>query len=262
MENIEKKSLSILNVILFLATVAINALANILPINGFKTGEVSAFYPNLFVPAGFTFAIWGVIYLGLTFFVLFQAGAFTKKEEQPLGLVADIGWLFVLSSLANIAWIILWHYFFIPSTLIVMVVLLLSLISINKVLEKRQDFSKREYWFVQVPFKIYLGWISVATIANVAAVAVDLNWGRFGLSEMYWTITMIVVAGLLGFLSLYLKKEPFFTAVIVWALFGIVIRHITNFAFEYPAIIYLAIGVGVLLIIAISVLVIRKILKT
>lgn len=262
MANIEKKLFPILNVVLFLATVAVNALANILPINGYKTGEVSTFYPNLFVPAGFTFAIWGVIYLGLTFFVLYQAGVFTKNEEKPLGLAAEIGWLFVLSSLANVAWIFLWHYFFIPSTLIVMVVLLFSLMGINKVLEQRQDISKKEYWFVQVPFKIYLGWISVATIANVTAVAVDLNWGRFGLSEMFWAITMIVAAGLLGFLSLYLKKEPFFSAVIIWALLGIVVRHITEFAWEYPAIIYSAIGVGSFLIIAMALLVIRKILKT
>lgn len=233
-----RKVLQVCNIIFFVAMVVVNLLANLLPLNGKTTGEISAFYPNLFTPAGFTFSIWGVIYVALTLFVLYQAGVFFKQQKLDFSFIESIGFTFVLSSLANMAWLLMWHYQFILSSLIIMVILLFSLIGINKALDKRSQVCKKEYWFVHVPFRIYLGWISVATIANVTVWLVDIDWQGFGLSFQAWTIVAIVLAAVLAFLSLWLKKEMFFSTVVIWAYIGILAKHVRIFSSSYLAVIY------------------------
>ena len=212
------KILRILNFIALIATITINGLANTLPINGMLTGEVSDSFQALFTPAGYVFAIWGLIYLALTAFAVYQILPSQKENSR----IERIGIWFILANLFNGAWIFAWHYLQFVLSLVFMLGLLVSLIAIY--LRLGIGISKtnpKDRWFLEVPFSIYLGWISVATIANVSVVLLDLNWTGFGVSETVWTIIMLVIGTILGLLITYLRSEVFYTLVLIWAFIGI-----------------------------------------
>jgi hypothetical protein len=227
----------IITAVLFLLMVLVNALANTLPINGVQTGEVSDSFPNLFAPAGITFAIWGLIYLLLAGYSLYQIGLFQKKDSVLNGeLVRKIGILFSVSSLANILWIFAWHYYKIPLTMVLMIIILVCLIMIN--LETRKyNLSLRDKFFVRLPFSIYFGWITVATIANVTTLLVSIGWDGFGISEPVWTVIIIVVGLAIAVLTIIRNKDIAYGLVIIWAYIGILIKHTaeTGFAGAYTS---------------------------
>ncbi|MCB9132603.1 MAG: tryptophan-rich sensory protein [Anaerolineales bacterium] len=205
-----------------LATVTINGLANALPINGQNTGQISDRFDVLFVPAGYVFAIWGLIYLGLIVYTVFQA--LPAQKENPR--LRQIGWIYVLASIANSVWIFLWHYELLPLTLIAMLILLACLLVIYQRLGiNRTPVSRGERWAVHVPFSIYLGWITVATIANVTDLLWSLGWNGFGLSAEAWFLIMlgatIIIAGLMAFT----RGDVAYLLVLVWALAGIAVKH-------------------------------------
>lgn len=210
------------NVLAVIATLIVNGLANALPLNNQTTGEISNQFKVYFVPAGYVFSIWGLIYLGLILFVVYQA--LPRQRDNPR--LARIGYLFALSCLANIVWLFLWHYRQFPLTLLAMVVLLALLIAIYLRLGIGQvTVSAVETWFVYVPFSIYLGWVTVATVANVTSVLDYLNWGRWGLSAEIWAVIMLVVgAGIATAVSLT-RGDIAYMLVIVWAFVGIAIKH-------------------------------------
>ncbi|UCG00068.1 MAG: tryptophan-rich sensory protein [Spirochaetaceae bacterium] len=213
-----------LNLLAFLATIAVNAMANALPINGKTTGELSDLYPNLFVPAGLTFSIWGVIYLLLAIFAVYQIAAPSRNTTEFL---QRIGPLFILASAANIGWIFLWHYQRVSASLIVMLVLLASLLAIYLRLGiGARTISWRERLLVQLPFSVYLGWITVATIANATAVLVHIGWNRFGASEVMWTVVVLIVATLITIAVLFTRNDLFYALVILWAFLGILIKRL------------------------------------
>lgn|SRR5690554_1919044 len=221
--------LQLMNISGFIAMVIVNALANSLPIAGKTTGELSAQYPNLFVPAGFTFSIWGLIYLLLAAFVVYQAKGIFSSVKERMTLLNRISWFFFLSSLLNIAWLFAWHYERILLSVIIMLLLLITLITIylrlNIGVEKRNTAEKI---LVQIPFSIYLGWISIATIANITAFLTWSNWNRFGLSEGFWFLVMLAISTILALVVLYRRKDFFFILVVIWAYIGIFARHITD----------------------------------
>ena len=205
-----------------LVTVTINGLANALPINGQNTGQISDRFDVLFVPAGYVFAIWGLIYLGLIAYTVFQA--LPAQKENPR--LRSVGWIYVLASIANSVWIFLWHYELLPLTVIVMLTLLACLLVIYQRLGiNRTQVSTGERWAVQVPFSIYLGWITVATIANVTDLLWSLGWNGFGLSAEAWFLLMlgatIIIAGLMAFT----RGDVAYLLVLVWALAGIAVKH-------------------------------------
>ena len=203
------------------ATITINALADILPINGLGTGQISDAFQVYFVPSGYVFSIWGLIYLGLAAYVIFQALA--SQRENPR-LQSITGW-FLLSSLANCAWIFLWHYQLFALTLAAMIVLLVSLIMIYLKLEiGRQIVSKAETWLVRVPFSIYLGWITVATIANVTDVLDYFKWNGWGIAPQSWAVIMLAVAAVVGGLITFTRKDTAYLLVLVWAFVGIAVK--------------------------------------
>lgn len=210
------------NVVAVVAVIVVNGLANALPLNGQTTGEISDRFQVYFVPAGYVFSIWGLIYLGLLAFAVYQA--LPAQRDNPR--LRRIGYLFAGSCLANIAWLFLWHYEQFVLTLLAMFALLLSLITIYLRLEiGRVAVSAAEKWLVSVPFSIYLGWISVATIANVTAVLDYLGWGGWGISGQMWAVIMLLVAGALaGALSLT-RGDVAYSLVIMWALAGIAVKH-------------------------------------
>lgn len=218
------KLIAILQVIFFTVMIIVNALANSLPMNGYTTAEVSAMYPNLFVPAGFTFSIWGVIYLFLLVWVIYSGMLLWKKDEHSPAFqhVKKIAPLFIVTCLFNASWIILWQYLFVFLSLIMMLWLLRTLIAIyNRMQKTQKQITGWDYWLLVVPFVMYLAWICVATIANTSALLVDVNWNGFGLEQWIWSCIMIAVATSLAFWFSYFRGELAFALVIAWALFGI-----------------------------------------
>ncbi|MAT42691.1 MAG: tryptophan-rich sensory protein [Anaerolineaceae bacterium] len=208
----------ILNLITFLIVVTINALANALPINGLNTGEISDQFNALFTPAGYVFSIWGVIYLALGAFAVYQILPQQNNNQR----VKQIGPWFIISNVFNSLWILAWHYQQFILSFFIMIGILVSLL----VLYIRLGVGIRksppvERWLVETPFSIYLGWISVATIANASVVLITLNWGQFGLSAAVWTAVMISIAGLLGILMSFLRREIAYSLVLIWAIIGI-----------------------------------------
>ncbi len=212
----------ILTVVAVVATIVVNALANILPFNGQETGAISDRFAIYFVPAGYVFSIWGLIYLGLIAFAIFQA--LPAQRENPR--LRSIGGLFLLSSVANIAWIFLWHYEVFPATLPVMLVLLGSLIAIYLRLGTgRTSVSRAETWMVRVPFSIYLGWITVATVANATQLLYFLGWNGGAIGPEVWTVIMLAVAVVLAWLMAITRRDVAYLLVLVWAFIGIATKH-------------------------------------
>ncbi len=222
-----KRVLQVANLTIFIATVIVNMLANLIPIGGKNTGELSDALPNLFVPAGITFSIWGVIYVLLGLFSLYQARDLFKEEKIEMPYLDKIGWFFVLGNAANIVWIFLWHYQLVPLSLIAMIVLFLALLIIYLRLDiARSDVPRNEKIAIQWTISVYLGWITIATIANVTGVLVYLNWDGFGISESIWTILIISVAVIITLGILLTRKDILYALVPIWASLGIVIKRI------------------------------------
>ncbi len=223
----KKTGLQIINLLGFLVMIAANAAANLVPLNNLTTGAVSDSYPNLFAPAGFTFAIWGLIYILLLAFIVYQARDLFSANKQEMPFLQSIGPLFFFSSILNAGWIFAWHYLQIALSMVIMVALLLCLIKIYLNLDVgRKEVSKKEYFLVYLPFQVYLGWITIATIANATALLVDLGWGRFGLSEVFWTVAMIAAAVIITLAFLRLRRDVVIALVSIWSLVGILVKRL------------------------------------
>lgn len=205
-----------------LMTLIINGLANALPINGQTTGDIANRLDILFVPANYVFGIWGLIYTFLILYAIYQA----LPSQRDNILLRRIGWLFVLSNIGNSAWIIAFHYnqFFV--SMIFMLIVLFSLIGIYiRAGIVTLPVKNRDKWFIHIPFSTYLGWITVATIANATYVLYDNNWDGFGISQETWAVIMLVIAtGIVSALILR-TRDIAYTLVIVWAFTGIVVKQ-------------------------------------
>jgi len=222
-------SLSILNLIGFLGTVIVNGLSSALPINGKTAGELSDQYPNLFVPAGLTFSVWGIIYILLAIFVIYGLIVAARKDTEKSSFIGNIGVLFFISCLANIGWIFAWHYEIVPLSLILMLLLLVTLITIYlKLRIGKSDSPRTEKYMVQLPFSVYLGWITIATIANVTALLVYTNWNTFGLGEPFWAVAVITVGIAITLSVLFTRKDIFYCLVVDWALLGILLKRFAD----------------------------------
>lgn len=206
-----------LNLILFVGMIVMNYLANALPLNNVTTGQLSDSYPNLFVPVGITFSIWGIIYLLLAGYCVVQFKASNKAITDNIGL------LFAISCVLNALWILFWHYKNLPASMIIMAGLLISLIYINIFIRNLPN------GFIKASFGIYLGWICIATIANVTTLLVNYNWSGFGISEEIWTIIMIITGALIVGTAIYKFQNPYIGLSVIWAFTGIIIKRQTDF---------------------------------
>lgn len=205
-------------VLAFAVTLATNALANILPIGGQTTGTISDRYATLFTPAGFTFSIWGVIYLGLGAYVVYQA--FAPNNIRPL--LRKLAPWFVVNCVANASWIFAWHYEVIWASLAIMLIILGTLVRIFLLVSKETaDSDWGVSLLVRTPFSIYAAWISVATIANVSVLQAAMGWGVVGSVAIAGTIVKLVVAGGIGAAVLIRWRNRPFALVVVWAAYGI-----------------------------------------
>jgi hypothetical protein len=212
----------ITNFITVLIALAVNILASTLPLNGQNTGEISDRFQVYFVPAGYVFAIWGVIYLGWIAFIIYQFQP-SQKENPRL---QRLGYLFALSNLANATWLFCWHYNQFGLSVIVMLSLLGLLIASYLRLDvNRVSASRVERWSVDIPFSIYLGWITVATVANVTDWLYLVNWNGFGIAATTWAIIMLAVASLLGLSMAISRRDVGYLSVLVWAFIGIAVKQ-------------------------------------
>jgi benzodiazapine receptor len=211
-----------LNVLAFAITVVVNGLASSLALNGRTTAEVSDMYFTLVTPAGYVFSIWGVIYTLLLVFVVFQA--LPSQREKPF--LKQISGLFVLGSVFNVVWLFLWHYDQIVLSVVLMFALLATLIAVYLRLGiGKTSVTVKERAMVHLPFSVYLGWITVASIANVASALVSVGWNGFGLADETWAVLVIAVALLITLAVIATRKDVAYSLVLIWALVGIAVNQ-------------------------------------
>lgn len=228
-----KLILKISVLVAYVAMVFTNYLAVALPLAGRSTGAISDNYPNIFAPAGYAFSIWGFIYTMLGIYVIYQ---FWRKDDD---LIRKINSLFIVNALLNASWIFAWHYDLIWLSLIIMVGLLATLIKIADIF-KGKSLSKKESWLIRLPFSVYFGWITVATIANATVFLVYIGWGKFGLSEAFWTVLVLLVGALIGSWRMIKDRFAPYGLVLIWAYGAILYKHLSsaNFAGKYPSVIW------------------------
>jgi len=215
-----------LNVVAFVAVVFVNGLAGSTTLIGGKTiAQISDAYPTLITPAGYVFSIWGVIYLLLGIFVVFQALPSEKTREFR----EKVGWLFILSSILNIVWLLLWNFDYLSLSVVIMFLLLATLILIYLRLEiGKSNVQLREKIAFHLPFSVYLGWITIASIENVAATLVSVKWDGFGISPETWAIIITIIALLIAILVVLTRKDVAYALVVIWALLGIAVKQSSN----------------------------------
>jgi benzodiazapine receptor len=210
------------NILAFILVIVVNGMANGVPLGGQTTGEISDKYPSLFTPAGYVFSIWGVIYLGLAAFVVWQALPAQRSNQR----LADIRLPFLVSCACNAIWIFMWHYDLLFMSLVLMLGMLGSLIQIYRILNiSRSDAPAAERWIVNLPFSIYTGWITVATIANFSAAQIHWGWDAAGFDAVTWTVIKIALAGAIAATVLFRQRDVAYVLVVIWAAAGIAQKH-------------------------------------
>lgn len=207
------------NIAAFALVIVVNVLSNALPINGQSMPEISAMYPSLFTPAGFTFSIWGVIYLALAVFVVYQALPVQRDNRD----IARISKLFQINCAANAVWIFAWHYDLLALSVLIMLVILTTLILIYRKLLNSAAL-------LRLPFSIYTGWITLATIANVSALQINSGFDDVLLTAVDWTLLKLAVSGAVGAILAIRYHDIAFTLVVAWAAYGIYVMQVDTAA--------------------------------
>jgi benzodiazapine receptor len=203
-----------------LVVIAVNAAANIVPINGLQTGELSARYPTGFTPAGWVFSIWGLIYAGLLAYSLFAARAPAASDARIRRVLAP----YLASCAGNAAWIFAWHYEQVGASVLCMLVILGGLLAAYVRLGAEPPASMAERICVDVPFSLYLGWITTAMLANVAAWFFDVKQYPFELPMEEWALLTVVTATAVYAAAGVRTGDAVYTAVFAWAALGIVLQ--------------------------------------
>ena len=210
------------NLLSVLLALAVNILSTTLPLNNQTTAQISDRFKVFFVPAGYVFAIWGIIYIGWIAFTVYQFLPAHKESPRLRGL----GYLFALTGVFNAAWLFCWQYNHFTLSVIVMLILLgLLIVSYLKLNIGRASVSNAEKWCVDIPISVYLGWISVATIANISDWLYFIHWNGFGIAPQAWAVIMLIVASLLGILVALTRRDSGYLFVFVWAFAGIAVKQ-------------------------------------
>jgi hypothetical protein len=208
----------------YVVTVVVNGLAVALPLNGQSTAEISDRYATLVTPAGYVFAIWSVIYTLLLAFSVYQA----LPGQRTTPALRAIGYLPAAAGLLNATWLVLWHFNVFALTVPVMVALLLTLILIYVRLGigREAPSSRAEWLLLRLPWSVYLGWITIATIANVATTLVWLEWDRFGIPPEAWAVAVLGVGVVIAAAVSATRRDLAYALVIVWAYVGVAVEQI------------------------------------
>lgn len=227
-ETLYYKNRAIFNTIGFVIMITVNALAALLPINGKTAREISAGYPNLFTPAGFTFEIWGLIYLALLSFIIYQLWlSFSDKQPETLArLMNRMKDWFLISCVTNACWLFAWHYELLPLTMLLMLLLFASLLIIHLRCRIAMDAATPpEKIFIQLPFSLYFGWVSIATIGNFAALFVYAGWQDSPEAQVNWAVGMISAGTIASMIMVLLRNNIIHALVSVWAFYGILVKR-------------------------------------
>jgi benzodiazapine receptor len=212
----------IANTLSVVLALTVNILASALPLNGQNTGEISDRFQVFFVPAGYVFAIWLIIYIGWIAFAIYQF----LPAQKEIPRLQKLGYWFALSGVFNAAWLFCWHYNQFGLSVLVMLALLGTLIaSYLKLDVGSTPVSSGEKWAVDVPFSVYLGWVSVATVANITSWLYSINWNGFGIAPQVWAVIMLVVASLVGLGMALTRRDAGYLFVFVWAFAGIAVKQ-------------------------------------
>lgn len=210
------------NLFSVILALTVNVLASALPLNGQNTGEISDRFQVFFVPAGYVFAIWGIIYIGWIAFAVYQL--LPAQKESPR--LRKLGYLFALSGIFNAAWLFCWHYNQFGLSVLVMLSLLALLIASYLRLKVGQEpVNSAEKWCVDIPFSVYLGWITVATVANVTDYLYLIGWNGFNIAPQVWAMIMLIVASLLGAAMTVTRHDAGYAFVLVWSFVGIAVKQ-------------------------------------
>lgn len=257
MQNFKKYGLISVSVIIaYFLVIFVNALANAIPLNGILANEVSDAYPNLFAPANIAFSIWAVIFFFLAIYCGYQLmisikGTKTPEEMQKL---QAIGVYFIVSSLANVTWVFSWHFLFIWLSVILMIVILVFLGYIETVLlkmKRQQRFSWLQQISLRIPFSLYFGWITVATIANMTTFLVSVQFKGLGIADSTWMVIILIVGLLIASVLTCYFEDFVYPLAIIWGYGGIILRHTSEFNSHYPAVIWTA-GAAIVILVLLS----------
>lgn len=215
-------TLKILNVAALVVVVLVNYLANALPINGVKTADISNKYFNEFAPANLTFSIWAVIYSLIIGVMIWQ---YVNANEAKNKAISQFSTYFIANCLFNAAWLFAWHYEIFVLTIILMLGILYTLVQLNRIESKEFPTDLPTKWLLQSGFGVYLGWICIATIANITTFLVSLNFNKLGLTDTFWTGTVIGIGSITAAMLVVRYKNMYIGFAVIWALIGIVIRQ-------------------------------------
>ncbi|WP_414565289.1 MULTISPECIES: tryptophan-rich sensory protein [unclassified Anabaena] len=202
----------------------INIISNIMPLNGMSIGEISntLFNNVLIVPANYAFAIWGLIYLGLFALGIYQ---FLPNQRQNLDF-RNTGYLLVVASISQSVWVYLFLSRLFALSVIAMLLILLSLIGVYVKLEiGKKRVSQIKKWCAHIPISIYLAWISVATVVNVACALYFQEWNGWGISAELWAVIMLFAAFSIAAIIAIQRRDIAYTGVTVWAVVAIALKH-------------------------------------
>lgn len=219
------RNLAIWNFLSVILTIIVSYFSQAVRLNKNTIGSVSDQYENLFTPAGYAFSIWGLIFIALLAYSIYQIHcAFSDADSE---IVDRTGPWFILANLANTAWVVAWLYEETWLSVILMFVILFSLIMIIwRTKMELWDAPLKVIAFAWWPICFYAGWITVAAIANVAAYLTKIGWKGWILSEEVWTIIMLAVAVIINLLIVYRRNMREFALIGVWGLVAIYVRHV------------------------------------
>lgn len=215
------------NFVLILAAFGMNVLANIAPLNDLTVGEIAntLLKDVLIIPANYAFAIWGLIYLGLISLAIYQV--LPAQRNNPR--LQQMGYHLAIASFSQIIWVFLFQFQFFALSLIAMLAILIPLILLYLRLDiNLTNLSSSQRWLVNFPISIYLGWISVATIVNIASVLEIVDWSGWGISPLVWTVVMMIVSAIIAVIVIWQRKDTAFGGVFIWAFIAIAFKHEEN----------------------------------
>jgi hypothetical protein len=228
----------VFSVIAYLIMVTFNILANLIPLNGMTTGELSNRYPSLITPAGYTFLIWTIIYALLFAYTIYQLEILVHRRKLGSKVTSYIRLYFILSCLCNAAWIVAWHYNYIALSLMLIIIILVCLSFIN-IYVYTEELSFREKLFIRLPFSIYFGWVTVATVVNTSVLLISVRWSGFGIPAQVWTIVAALIILIVASVNTLKHKSLAYAATVIWAYVGILVKHISKAYLDgqYPEVI-------------------------
>jgi len=227
LRKMEAMPFRIVNSVAVIVMIAANIVFEVLPLNGTTTAQVSGAHDTILTPPGFTFVIWGLIYLGLFLNVLFQLGLFyTQRDADNPDLIYAVNALFPIACITDIVWLVMWHYELILLSLIVIVLLWFALVFIYWRLFPEIRTTK-ERVFMLWPVSLFLSWISAAALLNLTVVIHDSSPDMLGLGMLPWS--MAVLAILFGITEFFIIKyaDYVFGLTALWVFAGIITRFFT-----------------------------------